>query len=220
MGDFIDKKTRAKKIIVGLKKAYPDVPELFLGHNTSAQMLCAIILSAQSTDAQVNVVTEKLFKKYKTVNDFANAKKSVFEKEIFSTGFYKNKTKNVIACFKKIKKDFNGKIPRTMENLITLPGVGRKTANLVLLSFGKVGGVAVDTHVFRLSKRFGLSNKNDPNKVEQDLLKLYDKKYWELVNRLFISHGRAVCMAKKPLCSKCFLRKEKICPRIGITNSE
>ena len=210
------KKERAEKIMLEMKKNYPRVPELFLNHNTPPQMLCAIILSAQSTDAQVNIVTERLFKNYKTVFDFANAKQSAFEKEIFSTGFYKNKAKNIILCFKKIQTDFGGKIPKTIEELVTLPGVGRKTANLVLLSIGEVVGIAVDTHVLRLTKRFGLSNEKNADKVEQDLIKVYDKKYWPFVNRLYISHGRAICTAKKPLCSGCFLNKKNLCPRVGI----
>ena len=209
------KKERAEKIILEMKKSYPRVPKLFLNYNTSSQMLCAIILSAQSTDVQVNTVTKQLFKKYKTVADFANTKQSEFEKEIFSTGFYKNKAKNVIACFKKIKDEFNGKIPKTIEELIALPGVGRKTANLVLLSFGKNEGIAVDAHVLRLSKRFGFTKKTNADKVEQDLIKIYDKKYWPLVNRLFISHGRTLCTAKKPLCSKCFLNNG-LCSRIDV----
>jgi len=216
----VNKKKRAEKIILEMKKSYQGVPKLFLHHGTHAQMLCAIILSAQSTDAQVNVATKKLFKKYKTVSDFASAKKSVFEREIFSTGFYKNKTKNIILCFKKIEKEFNGKIPESMEELITLPGVGRKTANLVLLSFGKVNGVAVDVHVARLAKRFGLTKEKNPDKIEQDLLNVYDKKYWGLANRLFISHGRAVCVARKPFCSQCFLNRKGFCPRVDVINSK
>jgi len=213
-------KERAEKIILTLEKNYVGVPDLFLDHNTPAQMLCAIILSAQSTDAQVNIVTKKLFKKYKKVTDFANAKQSEFEKEIFSTGFYKNKAKNVINCFKKIEKEYGGKIPRNMHDLITLEGVGRKTANLVLLSLGDVQGVAVDTHVLRLANRFGFTKTKNANKVELDLIKLYDKKYWGLVNKLYISHGRTVCTAKKPQCQACFLRNEKLCPRIGVIDSK
>jgi endonuclease III len=215
----VDKKERAENIILEMKKNYPRVPKLFLNHNTSPQMLCAIILSAQSTDAQVNVVTKKLFKKYKTIADFANAKQSEFEKEIFSTGFYKNKAKNVIACFKKIKIEFDGEIPTKIEELVTLPGVGRKTANLVLLSFGITSGIAVDTHVIRLSSRFSLSEEKNADKIEQDLMKIYDKKYWSFINRLFISHGRALCIAKKPICSKCFLNNG-LCPRIDVINSQ
>ncbi len=215
----MNKKERAERIILELEKKYPLVPELFLDYKTKAQMLCSIILSAQSTDVQVNVVTKKLFKKYKTVADFANATKSDFEKEIFSTGFYKNKTKNVISCFKKIETNFGGKIPKTMPDLVSLPGVGRKTANLVLLSLGKVEGIAVDVHVFRLSKRFGLTTATNPNKAENDLISIYPQKYWHLVNRLFISHGRAVCVAKRPFCSNCLLNKKKLCPRIGVLDS-
>ena len=213
-------KDRAEKIILILKKNYVNVPNLFLNHNTPAQMLCAIILSAQSTDAQVNIVTKELFKKYKKVTDFANAKQNEFEKEIFSTGFYKNKAKNIINCFKKIEKEHGGKIPWNMQDLIALDGVGRKTANLVLLSHGDVRGVAVDTHVLRLANRFGVTKTKNANKVELDLIKLYDKKYWGLVNKMYISHGRATCTAKKPQCQECFIRNEKLCPRIGVINSK
>ncbi len=213
MESFLKKKLRAKRILLELGKAYPNQPELFLNYVTDAQMLCAIILSAQSTDAQINKLTKKLFKKYKSVKDFANADKKEFEKEIFSSGFYKNKTKNVIACFKKIEKDFNGKIPLEMSKLISLPGVGRKTANLVLLSKGIVEGIAVDTHVFRLTRRFGFSSSKTQLGIEKTLINLYDKKDWALVNRLFISHGRAICLSKKPKCNDCFLNKKKLCPR-------
>jgi endonuclease III len=208
----------AEKIMVELKNNYSRVPKLFLNYKTSSQMLCAIILSAQSTDTQVNTVTKELFKKYKTSYDFANAKLHEFEQEIFSTGFYKNKTKNVINCFKKIEKEFGGKLPQTMEELVTLPGVGRKTANLVLLSLGKIEGIAVDTHVLRLSNRFGFSKTKNANKVEQDLMKLYKKKNWGLINKLFISHGRALCTAKKPDCKNCFLKKKNLCKQIDVVN--
>ncbi len=218
--NIIEKKLRAKKILVLLKKNYPDVPELFLDYTTNAQMLCSIILSAQSTDAQINKITEKLFKKYRTVNDFASAKKSVFEKEIFSAGYYRQKTKNIILCFKKIESDFGGKVPSSMEELVSLPGVGRKTANLVLLSKGNISGIAVDTHVFRLSKRIGFSMAKNPLNAEKDLIECFDKKEWANINRLFISHGRAVCTAKKAFCSKCFLDKKKLCPKIGVHNKQ
>jgi endonuclease III len=213
---MLDKKTRAKKVFQLMAKKYSDVPKIFLDYGTDAQMLCAIILSAQSTDVQTNKVTSVLFKKYKTVRDFASADRKTFEKEIFSTGFYKNKTKNIIACFKKIESGFGGKVPREMNALISLPGVGRKTANLVLLSFGIIEGIAVDTHVARISFRLGLSNKKDPDKIEKDLMALFDKAFWAYVNRLFISHGRAICTAKNPLCEKCFLNEAKLCPRIGV----
>jgi endonuclease III len=213
------KKVRATKILSLLKKNYKKQPNLFLDHSTSAQMLCAIILSAQSTDVQINKLTKKLFVKYKTVNDFASAKQQVFEKEIYSSGFYKNKAKNIIVCFKKIKTEFNGKIPLTMEELITLPGVGRKTANLVLLNKGIIAGIAVDTHVLRLAKRFNLTKASTPDKVEKDLMAIYPKKQWSFVNKLFIVHGRAICMAQKSTCTKCFLNSKELCSRKGVKNS-
>jgi len=209
---------RATAILLELKKHYPRVPALFLNYTTDAQMLCSIILSAQSTDAQVNKVTEKLFKKYKTSGDFAHAEPKVFRKEIHSTGYFNSKTKRVIGCFKIIEREHKGIIPKTMDALIALPGVGRKTANLVLANKGVVEGIAVDTHVFRLSQRLGFSAYNTPQKVEQDLMKLFDKKHWSQINGLLISHGRAVCTARNPKCGKCFLNNKKLCPRIDLLN--
>jgi endonuclease-3 len=209
-------KVFANKVLFELKKNYKNVPKLFLNYKTDAQMLCAIILSAQSTDAQVNRVTEKLFLKYKSVNDFAGAGYKEFRKEIFSTGFYKTKAKNVINCFKKIKKEFGGNVPLTMESLVSLPGVGRKTANLVLANKEIILGIAVDTHVFRLSKRIGLSNGKNAEIIERDLMQIFDKKDWSKINGLLISHGREICLAKKPLCEKCFLNKKKLCAQIGV----
>ena len=214
------KKARATKVLSLLKKNYKKQPNLFLNHATQAQMLCAIILSAQSTDAQINKLTKKLFVKYKTVNDFASAVQKTFEKEIYSSGFYKNKSKNIIACFKKIKNDFKGKIPLTMGELITLPGVGRKTANLVLLNKGIIVGIAVDTHVFRLAKRFKLTKASTQDKVEKDLMTIYPKKQWSFVNKLFIVHGRAICTARNPACTKCFLNSKELCPRLGVKKSD
>jgi endonuclease-3 len=211
-----NKKEFAKKVLFELESNYKNVPKLFLNYKTEAQLLCAIILSAQSTDAQINKVTSELFKKYKTVNDFANANIKTFEKEIFSTGFYKTKAKNVVNCFKKIKSNFGGKIPLNINDLVTLPGVGRKTANLVLANKGIISGIAVDTHVFRLSKRIGLSKAKSAELVEKDLISLFEKKDWSKINGLLITHGRAVCTAKKPLCEKCFLNKKKLCKRIGL----
>ena len=199
-----------------MSKNYKSVPKLFLSYKTDAQLIVAIILSAQSTDAQVNKVTLTLFKKYKSINDFANATPLVFEKEIYSTGYYKQKTKNIISCFKKIKTDFNGKIPFEMEKLVSLPGIGRKTANLILASKNIVNGIAVDTHVFRLSHRLGFSNKLNQWGVEKDLMEVFDKKKWSKINGLLIMHGRAVCSAKKPKCSSCFINKKNLCPLIEI----
>ena len=213
---FSAKKERAKKVYFELKKNYGNVPKLFLNYTTDAQMLCAIILSAQSTDAQVNRVTEKLFKKYKSVEDFANLNLSRFEKEIKSTGYYKQKARRVVNCFKIIASKYGGKIPISMPELIKLPGVGRKTANLFLANNGIVEGIAVDTHVWRLSLRLGLSSRNGQHKIEEDLTRVFDKSVWSEINGLLISHGRAVCTARKPNCGMCFLNKKKLCPKIGI----
>ena len=207
---------RARKVYLELKKNYANVPLLFLDHNTDAQMLCSIILSAQSTDAQVNKVTSTLFKKYKSVNDFASANLKVFEREIKPTGYYKQKAKRVIECFKIIRDKYGGKIPLKMEELIELPGVGRKTANLVLANKGIVDGIAVDTHVWRLAQRLGFSKFDVQNKIEQDLMQVFDKKVWHEINGLLISHGRAVCTARNPKCKECFLNKKKLCPRVGV----
>jgi endonuclease-3 len=211
-----NKIARAKKVFAQLKSNYSKVPMLFLNYKTSAQMLCAIILSAQSTDAQVNKVTLELFKKYKSVDDFADANLKTFEKEIKPTGYYHQKAKRVIECFKIIREKHGGKVPLSMLELIALPGVGRKTANLVLANAGIVEGIAVDTHVWRLAMRLGFSEHDNQGKIESDLMRIFDKKTWHLVNGLFISHGRAVCTAKNPACAECFLNKQKLCPRIGV----
>jgi endonuclease-3 len=209
-------KLRARKVYSELKKNYANVPLLFLNHSTDAQMLAAIILSAQSTDAQVNKVTLTLFKKYKSVNDFATANLKTFEKEIKPTGYYHQKAKRVIECFKIIRDNFKGKIPSKMEDLVELPGVGRKTANLVLANKGVVEGIAVDTHVWRLAQRLGFSKFDDQKRIELDLMQVFDKKVWHEVNGLLISHGRAICTARNPKCEDCFLKDNKLCPRVGV----
>ncbi|MCX6803589.1 MAG: endonuclease III [Candidatus Diapherotrites archaeon] len=210
------KKLHAKKVFSELKKHYSDVPLLFLHYKTDAQMLCAIILSAQSTDVQVNKVTSKLFLHYKTVDDFASADLKSFEQEIKSTGYYKQKAKHVIECFKMIKEKHGGQIPLSMHALIELPGVGRKTANLVLANKGIIEGIATDTHVWRLAQRLGFSKFDSQDKIEKDLMEVFDKKVWHRINGLLISHGRAVCTARNPNCMRCFLNKKKLCPKIGV----
>jgi endonuclease III len=207
-------KVRAKKILSKLEKNYPSIPNLFLNYKTDAQMICAIILSAQSTDAQINKLTKKLFKKYFSVKDFANANKREFEKEIFSSGFYKNKAKNILSTFKILQKNYGGRIPLNMQSLLELPGIGRKTANLILLNKGIISGIAVDTHVLRLSNRLGFIQSKNQLKVETKLTQLYPKNKWAEVNKLFISHGRATCTAKSPFCNKCFLFS--LCPRVNV----
>jgi endonuclease-3 len=203
-------KERASRIIQILKRQYPQ-SKIALEHSNPLEILVATILSAQCTDKRVNMVIQKLFKKYRAVKDYAEADLGVFEREIRSTGFYKNKAKNIINAAKKIISDFGGEVPGEMEKLITLPGVARKTANIVLYSgFGKIEGIAVDTHVKRLSQRLGLSKFEDPVKIEQDLMQLVPKKDWGVISFLLIDHGRRICGAKKPLCGQCALAK--LCP--------
>jgi len=205
---------RIIEIIRILEKEYK-TPKIALEFSNPLEILVATILSAQCTDDRVNVVTETLFKKYRTVKDYANVNQKVFERDIKSTGFYRNKAKNIISAAKTIQEKFGGKIPDNMENLITLPGVGRKTANIVLAhGFGRIEGIAVDTHVGRLSQRLGFSKNSDPNKIEQDLMTLIPRRHWYKINYILIMHGRAVCSARKPECGKCII--SKFCPKIGV----
>lgn len=198
------------KILSLLKKEYPKA-KIALNFNNPLEILVATVLSAQCTDARVNIVTKSLFKKYRKVQDYAKANLKTFEQEIRSTGFYRNKAKNIISTAQKIVKDFAGKLPDSMDKLLQLPGVARKTANIVLLNgFGKVDGIAVDTHVRRLSQRLGLTKNQAPQKIEQDLMKILDKKEWGKFSYLLIDHGRKVCDAKKPKCLECIL--QKLCP--------
>lgn len=197
-------------ILILFKNEYSNA-KIALSFNNPLEILVSTMLSAQCTDARVNLVTKSLFKKYRTVEDYAKANIKTFEQEIRSTGFYHNKAKNIIATTQKILKDFNGKVPDSVEKLMQLPGVARKTANIVLFNgFGKVEGIAVDTHVRRLSQRLRLSKNDDPNKIEQDLMKLLDKKEWGRFSYLLIEHGRKICDAKKPKCPECIL--QKLCP--------
>ena len=198
-------KNKAEQIITTLKKQYGN-SQTALTHNTAHQLLIATILSAQCTDKRVNIVTEDLFKKYQNIESFADADPKEFEKDIRSTGFYKNKAKNIINTSKMILDDFKGKVPDTMENLIKLPGVARKTANIVLSEYyGKNEGIAVDTHVIRLSGRLGLTESKNPNIIEKDLIKITEKKDWRNMTNLLISHGRNICIARNPKCDGCIL---------------
>lgn len=199
-------KQTAKKIYKTLEQKYPKVTTALL-HRNSLQLLVATILSAQCTDKRVNIVTEPLFKKYKSVKCYAKADMIEFEKEIKSTGFYKNKAKNIIESAKMIMDKFNGKVPDTMEDLIQLPGVARKTANIVLFhGFGKVEGIAVDTHVLRVSGRLGLTKNTDPVKIERDLMALFDRKNWGKLSNLLIQHGRETCSSRNPQCTNCEIK--------------
>ncbi len=203
-------KKRVLKILNLLEEEYPH-PHIALHFRNPLELLIATMLSAQCTDAQVNRITPKLFRKYRSVRDYSNADLGELEQDIRSAGFYKNKARNIIAAAKMIMSDFDGRVPDTMEELTKLPGVARKTANIVLANaFNKVVGIAVDTHVARLSQRLGFSKNRDPNKIEQDLMKLIPKEKWYELNYLLIDHGRAVCRAKKPNCPACVLRK--LCP--------
>lgn len=195
-----------KEVISILRKEY-GASGIALSFKNPLQLLVSTILSAQCTDVRTNMVTKELFKRYKTAVDYANADVKRFENEIRSTGFYRNKAKNIINCAKMIIDKFNGKVPNKMGDLLSLPGVARKTANIVLTNaYGIVEGIAVDTHVFRLAHRLGWSKGNNAVKVENDLMKLMDKKDWGVVNHVLVFHGRNVCNAKKPGCSFC-----KIC---------
>ncbi len=201
---------RIEEIITILSEAYPS-SRTALKHENPLQILVATILSAQCTDVKVNQITPALFEKYPTPSDFASADKQELEAEIRSTGFFRNKAKNIINASKKIVEDFGSKVPDNMEDLITLPGVARKTANIVLSSaFEKAEGIAVDTHVRRMSQRLGLSKEKDPDKIEKDLMKIVPKKYWLDFNYMFVNHGRKICSARKPLCPQCGLKP--LCP--------
>jgi endonuclease-3 len=205
-------------IIKRLKKAYPDV-KVALNYGNPLEILVATILSAQCTDERVNIVTKTLFKKYRKLEDYAAANLKELEQDVHSTGFYRNKAKNIINSAKLIKKDFKGKVPDTMEEILTLPGVARKTANVVLgVAYGKVEGIIVDTHVIRLSNRLGLTKNNNAAKIEEDLVKLVPKNDWFNISFLIQAHGRKICIARKPRCSECFL--EDICPKINVEVSQ
>jgi endonuclease-3 len=201
---------KANEILALLKNEYPET-KIALHYSNPLELLVATILSAQCTDKQVNAVTKKLFAKYRTLQDFVAISQEELEKEIYSTGFYRNKAKNIIEACRIIVSEYNSKVPDTMEELLKLPGVARKTANIVLSgAFGKIEGMAVDTHVKRLSGRLGLTAHTDPEKIEKDLLKIIPKNDWDIFSLLLINHGRKVCTSRKPLCEKCILNK--LCP--------
>lgn len=204
------KTARAKEIVKRLKKLYPD-SHTALNFSNPYELLVATILSAQCTDARVNMVTPALFKRYPTPEHLANAKQDELEEMIKSTGFFRNKTKSLLGMSNAVVEGYDGRIPEEMDDLVQLPGVGRKTANVVLgNAFGKNIGVVVDTHVTRLSGRLGLTAQTDAVKIEQDLMELLPRRDWTLVPHLFIDHGRAICKAPKPKCEECVL--SDICP--------
>lgn len=202
---------RIHTLIRLLSKYYPD-PKCALDHSNAGELLIATILSAQCTDVRVNIVTKKLFKKYLNLEDFANANLRELEQDIRSTGFYKNKAKNIKACAQAIVREHDGKVPNNLEALVALAGVGRKTANVVLGNWYKTAsGVVVDTHVTRLSRRLGLTVQKTAERIEDDLIKVVPKKYWINFSHWLILHGRSVCKARKPACHICFL--DEYCPK-------
>ena len=197
------KKLDAKKFIEILEKTYPDAT-CSLDFKTPFQITVAVMLSAQCTDERVNKTTPALFERCKTIEDFANIDIHELEQIIHPCGFYKNKAKNIKECAKKVIENFSGEVPHAMEELLTLPGVGRKSANVILLeAFGIAEGIAVDTHAKRISNRIGLSSESDPEKIEQDLLKIFPKESLKDINHLLVWHGRNTCDSRKPHCDKC-----------------
>jgi len=194
---------RIGEIVRILRRTYPESRTALL-HSNPFQILIATILSAQCTDKKVNEITPGLFAKYPTAADFARADPAELEKEIRPTGFFRNKTRSIIGASLRIVESYEGRVPDTMEDLITLPGVARKTANIVLSSgFQKAEGIAVDTHVKRIAGLLGLSREKDPDKIEQDLLRIVPREAWLDINYLLVNHGRALCPARRPLCTEC-----------------
>jgi len=203
-------KKRTRDIIRRLKRAYPDA-KTALNHSNPFELLIATILSAQSTDARVNIVTADLFRKYKKPEDYLKVSAHELEKDIHSTGFFRNKTKSIQGTAKLLTEQYGGEVPHTMDELLELPGVARKTANVVLgNAFGIKAGVVVDTHVTRLSHRLALSEEKTAEKIEQDLIPIVPKKDWVIFPHLMIYHGRKICKARNPLCEECAI--EKLCP--------
>ena len=203
-------KQRVRKIIRLLKRAYPDA-KCSLEHSNAFELLIATILSAQCTDARVNIVTQDLFRKYRKPQDYLKVSPKELEQDIRTTGFFRNKTKSIQGTAKVLTEQYGSKVPETIEELLELPGVARKTANVVLgNAFGISSGVVVDTHVTRLSHRLGLSAQKTAEKIEQDLIAMVPKKDWVIFPHLMIAHGRAICKARNPLCAECVV--EKLCP--------
>ena len=206
-------KTAARRIARGLEKLYPDA-HCALVHKNPLELLVATILSAQCTDVRVNIVTPALFARYPDAEAFATADHEELETAIRSTGFFRNKARNIKACCQVLVDKFAGQVPSTMEDLVPLPGVGRKTANVILGNAFDTPGITVDTHVTRLSKRMGLTKHEDAEKIEKDLMELIPHKDWTMFSHRMIFHGRQVCAARKPKCESCTLAKD--CPKIGV----
>ena len=203
-------KDRMNRILEALNKEYGTEYRCFLHHETPWQLLFATILSAQCTDIRVNMVTEDLFQKYKSLQDFAQANQEELEKDIHSTGFYRNKAKNIITCARQLMTDYDGIVPRDIEELTKLAGVGRKTANVIRGNIYHEPSIVVDTHVMRISKRLGFTMEEDPMKIEFDLMRRLPKEQWILYNIQIITLGRSICTARSPKCSECFLRTDCI----------
>lgn len=207
---YLEPKQRNTKVIELLEKEYPNA-KTALNYSNPLEILVATMLSAQTTDQRVNIVTANLFKKYRTPKDYANADIKKLEQDIHSTGFYHNKARNLQKCCQLLVEKFNSQVPKTMDELLELPGVARKTANIVLYNaFGIITGIAVDTHVNRVSQRLGLTEQDDSTKIEQDLMQITPKEKWMKLTDLLIFHGRQVCNAKKPKCEACIINK--YCP--------
>ena len=205
-----EKRKRTREIIRRLKRAYPDA-KCSLNHSNPFELLVATILSAQCTDERVNLVTADLFRKYRKPEDYLKVSPRELEKDIQSTGFFRNKTKSIQGTSRVLTEEYGGKVPHSMEELLELPGVARKTANVVLgNAFDIKSGIVVDTHVTRLSHRLDLSQEKDPTKIERDLVELVPKKDWVIFSHLLIAHGRKICRARNPLCDECPV--ERLCP--------
>ena len=200
-------RNRVKKIIRILSKEIPD-STIALKSSNPLELLIATILSAQCTDVKVNQVTLDLFKKYRTAKDYAESNLGTLEEEIRPTGFYRNKAKSLQKCCQELVRRFGGEVPKTLDDLVTLPGVGRKTANVILGNAFGIPGIAVDTHVHRVSRRIGLTENDNPVKIEFDLMEIVPKEEWAHFSNLLIWHGRRTCVARKPLCGICPIRKE------------
>src|SRR5438094_5254209 len=204
------RKERTEKIIRLLKRAYPDA-RCALNHSNAFELLVATILSAQCTDERVNIVTADLFRKYRKPEDYFKVPETELQQDIRTTGFFRNKTKSIQGACKLLVEEFSGEVPKTMEELLRLPGVARKTANVVLgVAYGIAAGIVVDTHVTRVSRRLGLTKQTDAVKIENDLIELVPKKDWIIFSHLLIFHGRRICKARRPLCEECAV--EKLCP--------
>ena len=198
---------RVDKILALLDEHYTTEYKCYLNHETPWQLLIAVIMSAQCTDERVNMVTKDLFVKYPTLEAFANASQAELEKDIHSIGFYKNKAKNIILCAKRLIEVYGGEVPRSLEDLTSLAGVGRKTANVIRGNIYDDPSIVVDTHVKRISRKLGFTKEEDPEKIEYDLMKVLPKDHWILYNIQIITHGRGICTARKPDCENCFLKE-------------